>query len=58
MHPRLQEHGITPGHDGIRISTLARLREQAQARNITITGITKQKPQIAEYRDDTPETAN
>ena len=55
--PLLAEHGITPGPGAIRITTTARLREHAQARGITITGITTQKPQTTAYQDDTPDTA-
>ena len=53
--PLLEKHGITP-HGGLRIATLAQLREHALARGITITGVTTQKAQETAYPDDTPET--
>jgi transposase len=52
--PILQQHGITPGTPGTRITTTALLREHAAAHGITINSITEPKP----HQDDTPETAN
>jgi hypothetical protein len=56
LTPLLEPHGITPRGGGMRVATLAQLREHALARGITITGITTQKAQEAAYPDDTPET--
>jgi len=35
--PLLEQHGITPGHDAARISTLAQLRQHTTAAGITLT---------------------
>ena len=37
LTPLLADHGITPREDGIRISTLAQLREHAAAAGITLS---------------------
>jgi Rhodopirellula transposase DDE domain len=52
--PLLEQHGITPGTAGTRITTMTQLRDHAAARGVTIKGTTGQTP----HRDDTPETAN
>src|SRR6202045_3499710 len=56
--PILEQHGITPGTPAPRIKTLARLRDHAAARGITINGITGQAPRKSSNQDDTPEPAN
>ena len=58
INPLLRQHGITPETAGPRISTLARLRDHAAARDLTINGITGQTTQNISSHDDTPEAAN